>query len=395
MKKLKILLITSQFPGKVGGGAGVYAFELAKALSKRGIKMHIMAPSKETKREVINNNLIIHWQKTIFKKFMSLLSFFNSIRKNYKELIKKEHINIIHNNGSSNAGFFTLRELPSITTIHHLASNEFKNCGLIQNIINFLEIIMEKEILKKSDKIIAVSHLTKNHLILKNSKLESKINLIEEGVDINLFKPTKNEIRNKYKIKDKDSLIFFPGGARAKRKGSEVLFKALDKLKDDCDFKCIISGESREIGWREEFNELIKKHDLLGNIILVGELDYKDLPKYYSGSDIVVFPSLFEGFGIPILESMACKKPIIASKTGEAPNIINNGKNGFLFNVGDSKDLFNKLKILIKNPKLRKSFGIQGGRLIKLKYSWDKIANLYINFYTQFLKKHNKSLNKK
>ena len=206
------------------------------------------------------------------------------------------------------------------------------------------------------------------------------------GVDINKFKKVKSDIRKKYNIKKNEILLFSPGGARQKRKGSEILFEALSKLKKEYTFKCIITGKDMDFGWGEKFRKIIKSFPLKDNLILTGEVDYDELPKYYSTSDIVVFPSLFEGFGIPTLEAMACEKPIIATKTGEAPYIITNLKNGLLIDPGDSEGLYKKIKFLIENRDIRINLGKNGRKSIEKKYSWEEIVKEYIKVYEELVK---------
>lgn len=381
--KLKIMLITLEFSEFFSGGAGVYAFELTRALSKKNIDIHVIIPSSKTKTQKINDNLIIHYKKIWNGLFLNLISFIFSINKICKQIIKKNKIEIVHNN-TIYPSLINFKKIKKVNTIHHLLSYEPKNKGLISKIRGILDKKIEKLFLNKSDKLIAVSLLTKKAILNINPNFNKKLFFIPEGIDTNLFKKTNNIIRKKYKIKDKETLLFFPGGARSKRKGAEIAFNALNLLKKEgINFKCLISGKSREIGWKKDFNALIKENDLSNELILLGELSYKNLPEYYSASDIVIFPSLFEGFGIPILESMACSKPIITSKTGEAQNIIKNGTNGFLIDIGDNIELSNKLKFLIENPKLRKKIGENGRTLIEQKYSWDKIVNQYIQLYKQ------------
>lgn len=398
MNKIKILFLTDQYEGVTpGGGAGVYLFELLRSLSKnKNLEIHIFTFGDKNCNEVYSNNIIVHKTKIISYKGFFIFSWNYKIINSINKIIRRENIDILHSNIVNSSLIPRVQNFPNIITIHHPLKKETPHLGVLQNFFKNLNLILEKIILKKAYKIILVSSLTKKLILEEYSFLKNKIVYIPEGVDCNFFKFKKNNIRDKYNIQNNEILLFFPGGARAKRKGANVTFKSLVKLKETgIKFKCFISGDSREIGWKKEFYSLINKNNLSNELILLGELDYNELPKYYSASDIVVFPSLFEGFGIPILESMACRKPIIASKTGEAPNIIKNGDNGFLIKVGDSKDLFNKIKILGEDKNLRLSLGIKGEQLVKSKYSWDKIGNKYIKVYEEVLREHNKKLEQK
>ncbi|MFH1307309.1 MAG: glycosyltransferase family 4 protein [archaeon] len=385
MEKINIKLISQEFSDKYCGGAGVYAYELSKALVRANLPIQIIIPS-DCK---IGNKKIhkIKFLDCISIPLFRLPSFFISMVKK----VKVDSKTIIHSNSYS--GFPLINKGIFLVTIHHPVLFDFPNFNFFQKLVSLPDLIIEKIITKKAKKIIAVSSSTKKLLLKLYPNLTEKTTVILEGVDTNLFKPTKSRISKKIKNSEEDILIFFPGGSRSKRKGAEVALKALKKLKkNDIKFTCIISGANREIGWEKELSIKINKNKLSKNILCVGELDYKDLPKYYSACDITIFPSLFEGFGIPILESMACKIPIIASKTGEAENIIKNDKNGILIDIGNSTQLYDAILRLSKSRKLRKRIGTLGRKSILEYYSWNKIAKKYIKLYKEVLSEHNQKI---
>lgn len=390
--KLRILIISDEFIQKSCGGAGVYISELSKALSRFNLELHLLVPSSKN-IDTIKNNFYFHEVHVSNKMGFKALSWRNKMPKKIKNIIKEYNINILHYNTLNCA--MIKEKLPIITTIHHPIMAEFFDINFIEKIFGLLNVYFEMILLKKSNRIISVSPMTKKLLLEQNYKLKNRIFLISEGVDTDRFKPRDFKIKKIYNIKKNELVLFFPGGVRAKRKGAETAFKAFKKLKsNNVEFKCIISGKNREFGWDEELKLLISKYKLSDNLILVGELDYNDLPKYYSASDIVIFPSLFEGFGIPILESMSCGKALIASRTGAAEDIIKDGEDGLLFKVGDYLNLFKKIKLLVENNNKRIEIG-ENARKKALQYSWDKIANEYLKVYEEVLNEYNKKQKKK
>jgi glycosyltransferase involved in cell wall biosynthesis len=388
-RKIKVLVISTQFSKKSCGGAGVYIFEMVKALANNDVEMHIMAPNNTSYKEVINDNFIIHWQRNIPKRGLFVPSFYYSVKKNYINIIVKEKIDIIH--GNNVAGFVTIGSLPLVTTIHHPASLEVKYYGLFMNLLNTFDVYLEPKIMKSSKKIIAVSHLTSKLLIKKYPAIKNKIKIIGEGVDLNKYHLINGrKLREKLKIPDKTIVIFFPGGARGRRKGAEIVIESLKKLGNEYNFKCIMTGKSREFGWEKRFNKLLIQSGLSEKFIITGDLEYTELPKYYGAADIVVYPSFFEGFGIPIMEAMACNKPVIATKTGEAKYIITNMKNGILINPGDSDALYKKIKLLIDNTDIRVRIGKKARTIIEQSYNWNNFASKIKQLYKEVLDGNNK-----
>jgi len=375
MKKIKVLITTSVFSLKNCGGSGVYVYELAKALSKNNVEVHIFCPGPITTKQILNKNFVIHWQKTINMPFTTIIQA--------NKIIKTEQIDIHHSNG--NAGYFLVDKIPTVTTVHHLPNAEIKYYNLLQNLLNYLDIFMSYKLMKYSKKIIAVSNSTYREIKDMYPSSSNNLVIIKEGVDTKLFNFKEKPNLKLINRKESKNIIFFPGGARGRRKGSEILFKSLSSLKNEFDFICVVSGKSRELGWSKKFNTLIKLNALEKNVLLIGEIDYQELPKFYSIADIVVYPSFFEGFGIPVLEALASKRPIIATKTGEINNIIKNNVNGLLINPGDQTELYNKLKKLLKDKKLRKKLANNGLNSVNILYDWNNIALEIKNIYQKFI----------
>lgn len=378
MKNLNILLITQEYSDISCGGSGIYAYELAKALAKFNINVHVLVPGEKTSKKRVDKNLTIHYFKTIQLPFVHMPTFYWQVWRNSKKLIKNQNISIIHSNNF--IGYWTFSDLPMISTIHHSPISEIENFGYIQRMLNFIDIILEKKVIKKSQKIIVVSELIKKMLSQQYPYAKSKIIVIPDGIDPDRFKNvSKNKIKKFLGIKN-ELVIFNPGGARAKRKGTKYLIKALEMLPNDINYKCIISGKSREIGWKKELNNLIEKSSIKNKLILTGELDYSDIPAVYILSDIIVFASLFEGFGIPALEALAAKKPIIATITGNNNHVLKDGINGFLVKTKNSQEITKRIIDVINMISHKKNLNVNTYSIENI-YTWRTVAKNTIKVY--------------
>ncbi len=379
--RYSILFITQEFSDSFSGGAGVYARELVKAIVALGVEVHVMTMGSKNSVERITSNFYIHTHRVINLPLLRVPTHHIQVYKKSKKIVKKYNISSIHSN--NNAGAFSYKKVPLLSTIHHLASDEIKYASFFQRLIYYPDVFFEKLTKKRSSTIITVSRLVEKQL--KSLYPLKNIILVPDGVDLSLFKKlSAGQLRKEMKISLTEILLFFPGGARARRKGALDLIMAFSGM-SDLNFKCIISGESRELGWKQELNHAIQAANFKDKFIWVGELKYTDLPKYYSCADIVVYPSTFEGFGLPALEALACGKPLICTKTGEMPYFVKNDQNGLLVSVGDVAQLQNALEKLIASTAQRKRLARNARKSI-VNYSWGSMSERIIMLHKHILR---------
>jgi glycosyltransferase involved in cell wall biosynthesis len=98
-----------------------------------------------------------------------------------------------------------------------------------------------------------------------------------------------------------------------------------------------------------------------------------------------VFPSIYEPFGIVLLEAMACGKPVVASNVGGIPFVVEEGKTGLLFESGNVEDLADKIMTILENEELGEKMG-EAGRERAKEFTWDKIAERTVEVYKEILK---------
>ena len=281
----------------------------------------------------------------------------------YINIVIKNKIDIIHCH---------LFEAVKIASIAKLIKPQIRLFYTVHD-TNIYHKFSKKDIILQNifiNKIIAISQSVKNQIIRKNNKNDVEV----VYNDINRFSEATRS--NEY-IRIGCVARILP-----EKKGQDILIKAISIVKEKYpNVKCIFAGEPMK-GHEHYLKELISQCEnegLLNNIIFKGNVD--DIPSFLSSLDIFVLPSRYEGFGIAILEAMASKVPVIASKLEGPQEIIKNDEYGLLFEVGSHKMLAELIiKVIEENNqgKINKAY-----EYINNEFSIDrinfKIRQIYLN----------------
>ncbi|QQG43103.1 MAG: glycosyltransferase family 4 protein [Candidatus Daviesbacteria bacterium] len=289
--------------------------------------------------------------------------------------------------------------LKTVVTVHDLGSEFLPKTHQIKQRL-YLSFMQQVQ-LKGATKLIAVSKATKNDLVQKIGLDPKKIEVVYEGFDKNLFKPVKNLSRatypELYRRKSRDDALvnslkqfglrpkeyFLFVGTIQPRKNLERLIKAFGLIArrpvatqprsaPPLTTRLVLVGSK---GWlSEEIYELPRKLGIEKQVKFLGRVDDEDLPALYSGAIALVFPSLFEGFGLPILEAQACQVPVITSNLSSMPEVAGPPASGgaILVDPYSEKEIANAM-IKVINPKVRADLIKKGLQNLK-RFSWEKCA---------------------
>lgn len=228
--------------------------------------------------------------------------------------------------------------------------------------------------IKKADKVIAISEFTKNDLIKHLKIPEDKITVIYQGVN-EQYKKLSNFKKPEF-FAEKNILFV---GSEQKRKNLTTLIKAFYLVKKKISNVRLIKVGKPQHGNRKELINLIKQLNLQNDVIFVGYVKENDLPIYYNAADVFCFPSLYEGFGLPILEAMSCGCPVISSCLTSLPEVV--GDAGILIEPTEEK-FAEKIEELLENEKLRNELAEKGIKRAK-EFSWKKTAEETFKVYEQ------------
>ncbi|MCD6149982.1 glycosyltransferase family 4 protein [bacterium] len=270
-------------------------------------------------------------------------------------------------------------DLKTIVTIHDLAFKYFPDHFPKKDLfkLNFLA----GQAIKNADKIIAVSQSTKKDILKFYPKIkEEKIKVIYHGFDAELFhrqfpEEKVKKILTSYKLQVTNYILYV--GAIQPRKNLETLIKAFELYKKELkiknyelrDLKLVLAGGK---AWMWESTiEKIKKSPFKKDIILTGKISFEDLAVLYKNAGIFIFPSLYEGFGIPILEAFASGVPVICARNSSLSEV--GGKAAEYFKGSDAEELRGKIEKVLSDKELQNLMIIKGKKQIE-KFSWEKCA---------------------
>jgi len=366
---MKILLVVQDL--NKTAGVSRYVFELAQRF-KEEHEVHILASFFDCKIDGVR----FHEKKIIRHPFwLRVLSNCIQNERYIRKLKKKHGFDIIHTQtGSSLTG--------DIATAHSCHRAAIKELNIIDKKERpFLECFLriEKRIIKDSKRIITVSKGVKDEILENYNVLPGKIIPIPSGVDLGAFRPdtkTKEGIRRKYGILKDETLLLFCG-YEFSRKGLKYIIKALPHVKGKV--KLFVVGKDDP----KLYRVLAEKLGVLAKVIFTGFVPR--IEDYYIASDIFVFPTVYEPFGLVIAEAMAAGIPVIAPKLAGACDIIEDGHSGLLLDdPADFNDIAGKINLLIKNKDLREIIGINA-RKEAGRYAWDKIAEDTLRVYKEII----------
>lgn len=248
-----------------------------------------------------------------------------------------------------------------------------------------LRLRSEQHLAKLSDTIVSSSRHEMQCLIDEYAIPRSKIKVIYPGVNQILFTPVDGKRAPQDMKRKKGERILLYVGRIDPVKGLMSVVEALSLLKRDDSslydvLKLVVIGggrKNKELLQNKEYKCLqraIKKKDLEGKIIFLGSKKQSQLRRYYSASDALVIPSLYESFGLVAVEALACGTPVIASKIGELGSLVREGKNGFSFHPSDPASLADRLKIFFSQDRsIWEKQRIR--RSILRNFSWEKTAS--------------------
>lgn len=263
----------------------------------------------------------------------------------------------------------------TIAVVHDLASFVFP--GAYSPTAHLREAYSLKTYERRAKKIICISESTKKDYLHYFPKMKRKTTVITLGYDKERFYP---EIDKKIE-KDGAAPYLFYSGRIEERKNIIRLVKAFSILKKEkhIPHKLFLAG-SPGYGFEGIIDFTKNNPDISGDIIMPGYIDDEELQKMVSGADVVVSPSLYEGFGLTVLEAMASGAAVVTSNISSLPEVA--GEGAILCDPLDERDIADKIYALITNPKLKENLQKKAIKQAE-KFSWGKTARETLNILEQ------------
>ena len=227
-----------------------------------------------------------------------------------------------------------------------------------------------------ADNIIAVSKSTKNDLIKIYNVDNNKVRVIYEGVDDEYFQPLNHkeimQVKKKFSINS--NFIYYIGSIEP-RKNISAIVRAFACLPSN-DLKLVISGAKSWL--TESMFEEIKTLKLENSIIFTGSVSEQEKIILLNQAQVFLFPTLYEGFGLPVLEAMAAGCPVITSNVSSLPEVVEGA--AILVDPNNQAEINRALEDIINNESLAKSLSVKG-KLQARKFNWNKAAQQTLNVF--------------
>ncbi len=356
---MKILFISHNLYPCVTGGAEIFNYYLVKKLTKY-YKFFVLTLCRDetgldatvikiTRRKFGLTRISIPLQD-----FLAIIK----LRKNI-DLI---HITYAYDHWLRWLPYPTIKKvfnIPYIVTIHGGGMHAWKPR------------FIHKFLFNNASEIIGVSPKIKNEYEMRSNR---KVTYIPPLLPFKESTKDKITLRHKYGFNDSEIILLFLGTIK-KIKGCDTLINAFIGLGEDYikknHLRLLLAGDGE---LRVVLEKIVQQHNLISYINFLGNIPHEDVSSIFKLSDIFVLPSHFEGTPISMLEAMFNGVPIIGSDVIGINNIIENMKNGILFQVNDANDLRDKIIHLIENEKLAKKLALEAKSVFRSNYNIDTVV---------------------
>jgi glycosyltransferase involved in cell wall biosynthesis len=341
-----IIYINSRFLTQQSTGVHRFAIEISKELKNMDIQVRFISPLNIIHNDIANELGAVKigiltghlWEQISLPRYL-------------KKIGSPLLVNLCNT--------APLNYINKVVTLHDITFKLFPNnfSFLFRSYYNFII----PRILQSSKKIITVSNFSKREILKHYNIKENKVDVVYNAV-CKVFNPIKNENSTKY-ILGVSSL--------SRHKNFDMLIQAYNKIKCKDIKLYIVGGKNKYLR-----TSLTDEHNLNPNIIFTGRVSDKELAELYSNSLCFIFPSLYEGFGIPPLEAMACGSPVVVSNVASLPEVC--GDAALYFDPSNIDNISETILKVIKNDRIIKDLRRKGFIRVK-KYSWKKSANKLIS----------------
>jgi glycosyltransferase involved in cell wall biosynthesis len=390
-----------------GGGQGVYMRYLSKALVDAGHQVDVISgppyphldPSVRLitlpSLDLFENGLrslrphhlsslsnIIEWLSQLTGGFAEPYTFGRRVVKYLRQ--HGHNYDLIHDNQSLSYGMLEIQEmgLPLVTTVHHPitsdlrialgAARSWKERLMIRRWHSFLK--MQKKVIKQLHNIVTVSDCSRQDIARDFGLQPAGISLVHNGIDIDVFKPVPEVSRNPMRLMATCS-------ADQPLKGLRYLLHAYAHLLERYpELELLLISKPNPGGKTEK---LVQRLGIVDKVQFVNGISTEQMVRYYAEAAIAVVPSVYEGFGLPAGEAMACGVPVVSTDGGALPEVV--GDAGVIVPAKNVDALVEAIDSLLQDPQARAELGARAKKRIEENFCWQVCAGQMTDYYLQVL----------
>ncbi|MDQ0271056.1 N-acetyl-alpha-D-glucosaminyl L-malate synthase BshA [Cytobacillus purgationiresistens] len=360
------------------GGSGVIATELGKMLAENGHEIHFISSSLPFRLNKMYHNIFYHQVEVNQYSVFQYAPYDIALASKMAEVIKREKLDLLHVHYAVPHAICAIlakqmsgREVKIVTTLH---GTDITVLGYDSSLTDAIKFGIEQ-----SDAVTAVSNalITQTYDLIKPDKTILPVyNFIDERV---YNKKDSSYLKKEFGIGEDEKVVIHVSNFRGVKRVPDVV-RAFGHISSKTDARLLLVGDGPLMN---EVSKLVDDLSLSGRVLFLGKQD--NVEELYSISDLMLLLSEKESFGLVALEAMACGVPCIGTNIGGIPEVISDGRNGFICQLGDIEGIAEKALELLTDEALHRSFSRASLATVSNSFSAEKIVSQYEEIYNQLL----------
>jgi glycosyltransferase involved in cell wall biosynthesis len=301
-----------------------------------------------------------------------------------RQLLQRHRFDIIHDNQTLGWGLLPLQALgvPLLATIHHPLTIDRQRgfeppTSFRQQFdrVRFYPVVMQSFVARRMTRIVTVSQAAARAITRDFGVSPENITVIYNGIDCALFRPLPE-------VRRIPGRVLFVGNIEDPNKGGRFLLQAMTSVRPDAHLVVVTGGISDPTALEHTLKELGLHH----RVSFHCQLSPPELVRMYASAEVAVSPSVFEGFGFPAAEAMACGLPLVAAKGGALPEVV--GDAGRLVPTRNAHALATAINILLGDAGLRQRLGQAARVRVQTKFRWEDAVRRLLRVYIEMIDAH-------
>jgi N-acetyl-alpha-D-glucosaminyl L-malate synthase BshA len=367
------------------GGSGVIGTELGKLLAERGHEIHFITSSVPFRLNKFYPNIYFHQVEVNQYSVFQYPPYDLALASKMAEVAEREKLDLLHVHYAIPHAVCAIlakqmvgRDIKIMTTLHGTDITILGSDHSLNNLIRFG--------IEQSDLVTAVSNsLVKEtyELIKPKKEIHTVYNFIDERV---YRKHDMTHLKKEYGISEEEKVIIHISNFRKVKRVEDVI-RSFALIEKQVPSKLLLVGDGPEFC---AMTRLVKNLDLEGKVLFLGKQD--NVEELLSMSDLMLLLSEKESFGLVLLEAMACGVPCIGTRIGGIPEVIEDGKTGYICELGDVQGVVKKAVNLLQNNKLHRQMTEDVQHAVKEHFSSEKIVSQYEKMYYEMLGEANEAI---
>lgn len=366
------------------GGSGVVGAELGIELAKRGHDIHFIsyaAPMRLGDGNAALERVRFHAVEMLTYPLFEYPPYTLALATKLYEIAREQSLDLLHMHYAipHSISAYLAREmmrseryLPVVTTLHGT------DITLVGRDASYLPITRFG--IEQSDGITAISHYLRE-ATQETFCVGCSIEVIYNFIDADYYSRRPNDVLKRELAPEGERIILHISTFRPVKRITDCI-EILARVVSAVPSRLIMCGDGPE---RRDAEELAARLGVGDRVLFVGKQPQSKVREYLSITDVLLLPSLTESFGLAALEAMACEVPVIATRVGGIPEVIDEGGAGYMFEVGDVAGMAHKAREILTDPAVQQRMGRRGREIAVSRFSAEKIIPQYERLYERVI----------